>query len=140
MSNFVENLTKHLLDIEDKKEKMLKKFYASPSQEHDEFEKLLDNYIRQIERHIKNVQLQNIPEAPLVIIGSEVEIQDLHSGEILKFQLASPFEGKPEKGNVSYLSPIGKALMLKKTGDTVKVDAPAGNFQYRILSIKLPVP
>ena len=136
MSKLVENLIKHLVDIEDKKEKTLKEFFPSPSQEYDKFEMLLDNYIRQIERHIRDIQLQNIPEIPLVIIDSEVEIQDLDSGEILIFCLESPFEGRPEKGNISYLSPTGKALMLKKAGDIVRVDAPAGSFQYRILSIK----
>lgn len=138
MNRLLENLTKHLVNVEEQKGEILTAFFPQPSLEREEFKILLDNYIKQVELHIRNISLQNFPETPLVIMGSEVELQDLDSGETHKFKLASPFEDSPGKSDVSYLSPTGKVLMLKNIGDMVRVDAPGGIFQYRIKSIKLP--
>ena len=44
-------------------------------------------------------------------------------------------EANSLKGKISNESPVGKALLGKKIGDTVTVMTPAGEFEYKILSI-----
>ncbi len=138
MSRLLESLIKHLVHMEEQKDKVLATYFPQPSLEREEFKNLLDNYIKQVERHIRNISLQSFPESPLVIMGSEVELRDLDSGETHSFKLSSPFEDSPGESDVSYLSPTGKALLLKNTGDMVRIDAPGGVFRYQIKSINLP--
>ena len=60
-------------------------------------------------------------------IGTRVEIEDEH-GERLHFEISSV-------GGVSPDSPVGRALLGRKVGDTVEIQAPSGSWPARILSI-----
>jgi transcription elongation factor GreA len=62
-----------------------------------------------------------------VQVGSQVELED-ERGERLELRISSV-------GGVSPESPAGRALLGKKAGDKVKIDAPSGACQARILSI-----
>ncbi|MCG0279072.1 MAG: GreA/GreB family elongation factor [Thermanaeromonas sp.] len=135
-----ENLIKHLVNIEEEKEKLLEQYFPRPSKERSDLEKLFDNYIRQVEQLIKNAIKSETTNTnlPIVIFGSEVEVENLDTGEISRFRIVSPFDIDVESGDISYLSPMGRSLLLKRTGDEVTVHAPAGVFRYKIKSIKFP--
>jgi len=135
-----ENLIKHLVNIEEEKEKLLEQYFPRPSKERSDLEKLFDNYIRQVEQLIKNAIKSETTNTnlPIVIFGSEVEVENLDTGEISRFRIVSPFDIDVESGDISYLSPMGRSLLLKRTGDEVTVHAPAGVFRYKIQSIKFP--
>src|SRR5215210_288562 len=60
-------------------------------------------------------------------IGSKVELED-DEGERMEIQISSV-------GGVSPESPVGRALLGRKAGDKVKIDAPNGAWRARILSI-----
>jgi transcription elongation factor GreA len=62
-----------------------------------------------------------------VVVGSSVEIED-EQGERMRVEISSV-------GGVSPDSPVGKALLGRKVGDQVKVDAPRGAWSARILSV-----
>jgi transcription elongation factor GreA len=65
-----------------------------------------------------------------VDFGSIVTIT---SGQMRRtFSIVSNYESDPKENKVSPKSPLGKALMGKRVGDTVKVQAPAGEMEYRI--------
>ena len=66
-------------------------------------------------------------DADAVGIGSQVELED-EQGERLQLRISSV-------GGVSPDSPVGRALLGKKAGDEVDVDAPRGAWRARILSI-----
>ena len=66
-------------------------------------------------------------DADTVGIGSQVELED-EQGERLQLRISSV-------GGVSPDSPVGRALLGKKAGDEVDVDAPRGAWRARILSI-----
>lgn len=53
----------------------------------------------------------------------------------MKVTLVGEFEADPEEGKISVVSPMGKALMGKKKGDSVSVKAPAGEVTYEIVEI-----
>lgn len=133
-----ENLVKHLVEVEEQKGKLLDEYFPVPSKERDELKKLLDCYIKHIELFIKQARKLETECAslPFVIVGSEVEIQDLSTQEVHHFRLVAPFSMSIGGGDMSFISPVGKALLLKKVGDEVTVNAPAGVFLYKIKSIK----
>lgn len=52
------------------------------------------------------------------------------------FELVSEYDSDPDEGKISITAPLGKALMGKKKGDEVLVEAPAGKITYTILELK----
>jgi len=134
-----ECLVKHLVEIEEGKNKLLDEFFPRPSKERDEFEILLENYIKQVDELIRKVKKSSKAgnKLPFVTIGSEVEIQNLSDKETHKYRIITPFRGSVKDGDISYLSPVGKSLLLRKVGDVIEVKAPGGIFHYKIKSIRL---
>ncbi|BAF58722.1 hypothetical protein PTH_0541 [Pelotomaculum thermopropionicum SI] len=134
-----EYLVKHLVEIEEGKNKILEKFFPKPSKERNEFENLIENYIQRLDRLIRNASKSKIADnkVPFVTIGSEVEIQNLSEQEVYKYFIVNPFYSEVREGHISFLSPVGKSLLLKKVGDEVEVKAPGGVFRYKIKSIRL---
>jgi transcription elongation factor GreA len=52
------------------------------------------------------------------------------------YTIVGPAEASPRDGRISNESPLGRAMMEKRAGDTVKVDAPGGSFTVRILKVE----
>ena len=52
------------------------------------------------------------------------------------FHVVDPLQGRVEENDVSYLSPVGRALLLKKVGDEIKVKTPGGTVHYKINAIE----
>ena len=63
------------------------------------------------------------------------EILDVEFNEELEYKIVGSTEANPMEGKISDESPLGKALLGKKVGDEVIVDAPAGELKYKILKI-----
>lgn len=135
-------LVKHLVDIEEKKNKVIEEYFPEPSKKRDELRKLFDDYIKQVEDLIVSANKSDTTgnALPFVTIGSEVEVQSMDDQEIYKYRLVGPFQSDVESDDVSYLSPVGRALLLKKVDEKVNVNAPGGVFCYKIKSVKLPFP
>ena len=65
--------------------------------------------------------------------GSTVTIVDADGEQ--EFTIVGSAEAKPALGKISSTSPVGKALMGRRAGDTVSVTAPGGTFSVEILSV-----
>lgn len=70
-----------------------------------------------------------------VTIGATVKVKDLDSGEELEYTLVSGLEADPSQNKISFSSPIGKGLMLRKLNETVEINVPAGVLRYKVLQI-----
>ena len=68
---------------------------------------------------------------------SKVEFTHLGNGRTMTYTIVSHHEMDLEHGKLSCNSPIGIALMGRKAGETVDVNAPAGKFQIRIDSVTI---
>ena len=82
----------------------------------------------------KIIQASDLPNDKIYIL-SRVKLKDLKSGEQFEYLLVSPEESDFEANKISVTSPIGKALLGKKPGDTVEVTVPVGKLRYEILEI-----
>ena len=69
-------------------------------------------------------------------VGDSIVLSDLASGNELRYMIVDPREVDPLKGKISIASPLGKALLGKKDGDMVEINAPRGKLQYRIIRIE----
>ena len=133
-------LYQYWMETKENKEKIIDDCFPDDSEERDEFEVFFHNYLRELERIIEKAGPgAEVEEGfPLVVIGSEVEVEDLPGGDIFKFRIVTPYNCEAGIEDVSCLSPTGKALVLKKPGEEVSVKAPAGDFRYRIRKISYP--
>ena len=71
----------------------------------------------------------------IVRTGLTVKVKDQDMGDIMTFRIVGPAQADPDKGYISEESPVGKALIGHAQGDTVIVEAPAGNLPFEILEI-----
>jgi transcription elongation factor GreA len=69
-------------------------------------------------------------------LGSRVVVLDMKKNEEITYYLTTSEEADATQGRVSTSSPIGKSLLGKEVGDTVKMQAPGGLKELEILSMK----
>ena len=81
------------------------------------------------------INLANIPK-DRAAIGSTLKVFDSTKDQELEYKLVTSEESDVTKGLISTTSPIGRALMGKRPGDTVTVASPNGDRELEILSLK----
>lgn len=98
----------------------------------------LESRIRELEGIIDAAKIEESNREPAMTVshGNMVTIRDLDSGEMLNYTLVDPREVNPTRGKISFVSPVGKALMGKAVGEVIAVDVPAGRINYRIEKIE----
>lgn len=72
----------------------------------------------------------------MVSLGSKVTILDVATGDEDVYEIVGSQEADPMQFRVSDDSPIGSALIDRKEGDSVTVEAPAGSFALKILKVE----
>ncbi len=80
------------------------------------------------------VNMNNIPRDKAAL-GSTVGVYDSTKDEKIEYKLVTSEESDISKGLISTSSPIGRALMGKKVGDTAMVVTPSGNRELEVLSL-----
>lgn len=92
--------------------------------------------IAELEVMLKNVEIiEDGDSTDIVSMGSLVKLLDTEFNEEVEYRVVGSAEADPLKGYISDESPIGKALIGKTAGDEITVEAPAGEFVYKILEI-----
>jgi transcription elongation factor GreA len=101
----------------------------------------VEGEILQLERLLEAAEIMTpdmhdtLEGPPVVRIGMQVEVET-DAGAKRTFNIVETFEADPKSGLISDQSPVGKALMGHKEGDTVSVSTPGGVTNYTILSIR----
>lgn len=67
-----------------------------------------------------------------VVFGATVELEDLGSGDVVKYQIVGDDEGDIKAGLITVSSPLARALIGKSEGDVAQVQAPAGVREYEV--------
>jgi transcription elongation factor GreA len=94
----------------------------------------VEGRIQALSALIKNaVMIEENQSTSHVQIGSTVVLESADGRE--KYTIVGSAEAAPEDGKISNESPVGRALLGRKKGDTVSVSVPAGDQTYKIVSI-----
>ena len=72
-----------------------------------------------------------------VNVGSKVKVLDMEYDEEITYKIVGSAEADPKQGLISDESPLGKQLIGSKIGDTVTIEAPAGEIHFKIVDISL---
>lgn len=73
----------------------------------------------------------------VIQVGNKVTIQEEGSADVEEYEIVGVAEADPGAGKISNESPMGKALLGKRMGDKVQIDAPAGSFFVKVLKVDL---
>ena len=94
----------------------------------------LEGRIMTLEQMIKNAQLiDEKAKHDIVEIGSHVTLEA--DGRKEKYVIVGSAEANPPEGKISNESPVGKALMGHRSGESVKMSVPAGIIEMKITAI-----
>jgi transcription elongation factor GreA len=94
----------------------------------------VEGRIATVEALIKNATIIDARQSgDHVQIGSTVDVEGPDAKE--RFTIVGSAEARPAEGRISNESPVGRALLGHKVGETVVVRVPAGDFSYKILKL-----
>ncbi|MBE0428314.1 MAG: transcription elongation factor GreA [Thermoleophilia bacterium] len=98
----------------------------------------LEMRILKLEQKLRNARVLAAKEitTDTVGIGNLVTLKDVKAGDSYKYTMVSSAEADPSRQRLSSESPVGKAIMGRKAGETVRVTTPRGGIKYKIVSIK----
>jgi transcription elongation factor GreA len=93
--------------------------------------------LRQLGRRLADLSLINVSNIPRdkVGLGSTVKVYDSTKEEEVEYKLVTSEESDVAAGKISTTSPIGRALLHKKVGDTLVVVTPNGKRELEVLSL-----
>jgi len=93
--------------------------------------------IAELELKLASAKILDNDNMPVdeVLIGATVALEDLETGEKLKYTLVAEVEADYMQGKISVTSPVGKGLLNHKLNEVVEIKIPAGILKYRIKNI-----
>ncbi len=98
----------------------------------------IETRIEEIEKILKNadVVVEEEVDTDKISVGCQVKIYDCEFEEELTYKIVGSTEANSLQCKISNESPVGKALIGAKVGDTVEVETQAGTMTYKILEIQ----
>ncbi len=98
---------------------------------------MLEHRIAQLEERLRGARvIEEAATADVVAIGTRVRLKDIDANETIEYQIVGSAEANPAEHKLSNESPVGRAIMGRKKGETVEVAAPRGSLKYKIVDIK----
>ena len=98
----------------------------------------IEKQIAELEEILKNAEVvqDNNPDTDAIKMESVVKLHDVEYDEDIEYVIVGSSEADSLNNKISNESPLGAAMLGKKVGDTVKVEAPAGVIEYKIISVQ----
>lgn len=97
----------------------------------------LEGRIQQIEAMLRNaVIIEDQGATDEVCLGSHVTVREAGGSEPEVYHLVGSAEADPLNGKISKASPLGRALLGAQVGDTVAIEAPAGEIRFEVVAIE----
>jgi transcription elongation factor GreA len=99
---------------------------------------LLEHRIATLEERLRNARVIEKKDVAkdVVSVGSKVRLRDLDAKQTVEYRIVGSAEANPAENKLSNESPVGKAIMGRKKGETVEVAAPRGKLTFKIMDIK----
>jgi transcription elongation factor GreA len=103
-----------------------------------EEQSFVEGRILELEEILKRAKMiEKIEKEPGTIqIGSEVIVREEGYDENELYAIVGSKEANPDKGKISYESPIGKSLLNHRVGDIVRVKTPEGFINFKVIEVR----
>lgn len=103
----------------------------------------VDARIKELEKLLKNAEVVDVEQTDgkiaKVSFGCTVKLLDKELKEEMEYTIKGSSEADSLNGSISNESPLGKALIGAKKGDTIEVETPVGVVKYKILDVRVDV-
>ena len=98
---------------------------------------LVNARLGQLQKRLRELSMVDMARIPRdkVVLGSTVTVFDTAKDEEVEYKLVTSEDADVAKGLISTTSPIGRGLLGKKVGDTVRIQVPGGTKELEILSL-----
>ncbi|MBJ7474135.1 MAG: hypothetical protein RL373_796 [Pseudomonadota bacterium] len=99
----------------------------------------IEGRIKEVESKLSAAQIIDpslIDADGKVVFGSTVELEDLETGQRMRYQIVGDDEASLENNKISISSPIARALIRKEAGETVAVSTPGGQREVEIIKVQ----
>ena len=108
--------------------------YKSAMEEQDN----LERDIAELEKQLANCKVikNSTAKSDVIGFGSVVKVLEIDFDEEATYTIVGALESDPQANKISNVSPIGKALVGHKKGETVVVHTPNGQYELKILQVK----
>ncbi len=97
---------------------------------------MLEDRISHLENLLKNAVITNTTGGDIVNVGSTIRLEKIGDQKSFVYTIVGSEEADMSQGKISNLSPLGSAVLNRKTGEKVSVVTPKGQIQYVIAEIK----
>jgi len=99
---------------------------------------LLEHRIATLEERMRSARVIDAGDVTtdVVSIGTRVRLRDLDARKTFEYHIVGSAEADPAENKLSNESPVGKAIIGHKKGETVEVTAPRGSLKFKILDIQ----
>ena len=143
-----EKLSKELAELKGPKRRMISQAIEharqlgdiSENAEYDsakDAQALNERRLAELEHQLSCARIIEHDDLPMdvVRIGARVKIKDLELKDEFEYVIVGEAEADFDTGKISIASPVGRALLGKKAGEQIEVNAPARTLYYKILAI-----
>ena len=99
----------------------------------------IEGRIQQLESELSNAEIIDVARLDVgakVVFGATVVLADVDTDEEKKYQIVGDLEADIKQGLIAISSPVARAMIGKLEGDTIVIDAPAGQREYEIVSVQ----
>jgi len=99
----------------------------------------IEGRIKQLEAELSHAQVIDIAAlnaGSKVVFGAVVALADTETDEEKTYQIVGDLEADIKLGLIAISSPVARALIGKHEGDTITIDAPAGQREYEIVGVR----
>jgi transcription elongation factor GreA len=105
-------------------------------QEAREMQSAIEERISKLEEILMNAEIVSHTKSDTVSLGSKVVIQKAGEKDTHRYELVGSEEANMMERKISYMSPLGEAMMGKKKNDEFSFETPNGKQQYKIVSVE----
>ena len=103
-----------------------------------EMQGFIEGRIQQLEGELSNAEVIDVSKLNVgnkVVFGATVVLADVDTDEERKYQIVGDLEADIKLGLIAISSPVARAMIGKLEGDSIVIDAPAGQREYEIVSV-----
>jgi transcription elongation factor GreA len=104
-----------------------------------EQQSFVEGRIKEVETKLSNAEIIDISRLETggrIVFGATVNLADVDSGVEVSYQIVGEDEADIKSGLISITSPIARAIIGKRAGDEVAVEAPSGRKCYEITQVR----
>ncbi|KUF23115.1 transcription elongation factor GreA [Xanthomonas phaseoli] len=103
-----------------------------------EQQSFIEGRIKQLESELSHAEIIDITKLSAgnkIVFGATVTLADTETDEEKRYQIVGDLEADIKMGLIAISSPLARALIGKLEGDSVTIDAPAGQREYEVVGV-----